>query len=91
MKNRDFLYSAHSPKGVVEPSNGVYRSCGPNCPSMVEDAYFKAYAQVLLDLPVRTDTKGVGRGLKGDPMVPIRCDACGLPLNKCQCIAGIDY
>lgn len=49
----------------------------------------------LLDLPVRTDTKGYpkggSRGLKGDPLVPIRCEACGLPLRACRCIPGVDY
>lgn len=48
----------------------------------------------LLDLLVRTDTEGVCggcRGTCGDPYFAVRCDACGLPLDKCHCIAGIDY
>lgn len=45
----------------------------------------------LLDLLVRTDTKGVGRGFKGDPTVPLRCQFCGLPIKSCDCIAGRDY
>lgn len=47
----------------------------------------------LLDLPVRTDTEGVGGGCGGcsDPLHLVRCDACGFPLSKCVCIAGRDY
>lgn len=70
----------------------TFRNFGPECPEH----------RFLLDLPVRTDTNwrkvyfetplvGVGRGLKGDLTVPIRCESCGLPIAKCSCIAGIDY
>lgn len=48
----------------------------------------------LLDLPVRTDTKGGSRGFKGvvsDPFLMVRCDICGFPVKKCICIAGRDY
>lgn len=50
-----------------------------------------AVAQVLLDIPVLTDTFGVGRGFKGGPTVPLVCQACGLPVKFCDCIAGIDF
>lgn len=49
---------------------------------------------VLLDLPVRTDTKGGSRGFKGvvsDPLFPVRCDVCGWPVDVCRCMAGRDY
>lgn len=49
---------------------------------------------VLLDLPVRTDTKGVSGGSKGvvsDPFLPIRCEVCFKPLSLCCCIPGKDY
>ena len=45
----------------------------------------------LLDLLVRTDTKGVGRGFKGDPTVPLVCDFCSRPLRLCDCLPGRDY
>lgn len=50
--------------------------------------------RVLLDLPVRTDTKGVGRGYGGsisDPRRLVRCDVCGWALRHCRCLAGKDY
>ena len=62
----------------------LYRNCGPKCPSTGR----------LLDLPVRTDTNlGVSGGCGGcsDPLYEVRCDVCGLPLNKCICLAGLDY
>lgn len=49
---------------------------------------------VLLDLPVRTDTKGVSGGFKGvvsDPFLPIRCEVCFKPLSLCCCIPGKYY
>lgn len=40
----------------------------------------------LLDLLVRTDTKGVGRGFRGSagPLVPA-CRVCGWPMTACVC------
>lgn len=48
----------------------------------------------LLDLLVWTDTKGVGRGVRGvvsDPTMYLRCDVCGFDLRFCDCIVGKDY
>jgi len=62
-----------------------YRTCGPQCPSGTGS---------LLDLPVRTDTKVGGSGGCGgcsDPVHLVRCDSCGMPLESCRCVAGIDY
>lgn len=48
----------------------------------------------LLDLPVRTDTKGVSRGFQGvvsDPLIMVRCAVCYEPLRNCRCPVGGDY
>lgn len=45
----------------------------------------------LLDLLVRTDTKGGSRGSKGDPTIPIVCEFCEMPIRVCQCRVGKDY
>lgn len=44
----------------------------------------------LLDLLVRTDTKGVGLG-SSDPYRFIRCEFCGRPIQACRCDPGRDY
>lgn len=59
----------------------IYRSCGPNCPDS------DVRTGRLLDLPVRTDTKGCPTC--GDPVHLIRCDRCGLPLDRCYCFPGV--
>lgn len=50
--------------------------------------------RLLLDLPVRTDTKGGSGGSKGvesDPFRMVRCDICGRPIQACRCDPGRDY
>lgn len=63
----------------------TFRNCGPLCPDSTG---------ILLDLPVRTDTKGVSRGSKGvvsDPFRFVRCSECGVQIDICRCSAVWDY
>ena len=99
------LIKAPAGSGAGPGSGSVFRSCGLGCPTYFPSLWGGVGAGVsgpsgpdstgrLLDLPVRTDTKGGSRGFQGvvsDPLFLVRCEICGRPLSMCRCDPGRDY